>query len=117
MRPVEPRPRPPAEAEASKPKTEPEAPPSTPPPQIAPALTPQQLAGAQRRTSNDIVVAERNLQLVTGKRMNATQNDLIEKVRDFLGQAHEAIRSSDWVRAENLAHKAQILSNELAKSF
>ena len=49
--------------------------------------------------------------------MNATQNDLIEKVRDFLGQAHEAIRSSDWVRAENLAHKAQILSNELAKSF
>lgn len=111
--PTQPRPRPPAEAEAPKPKAEPEP----QPPQIAPQLSPRQLADAQRRTSADIVVAEKNLQLVNGKQLNATQMDLADKVRGFLGQAHDAIRASDWVRAQNLAHKAEILSGELAKSL
>ena len=113
VKPTQPRPRPPAEAEAPKPKAEPEP----EPPQIAPQLSARQLADAQRRTSTDIVAAEKNLQLANGKQLNATQTDLADKVRGFLGQAHDAIRASDWVRAQNLAHKAQILSGELAKSL
>lgn len=113
VKPTPPRPRPPVEPEAPKPKadSEPE------PPQIAPQLSPKQLADAQRRTSADIVTAEKNLQLANGKQLNATQTDLVDKIRGFLSQAHDAIRTSDWVRAQNLAHKAQILSGELAKSL
>ena len=99
------RPRPaPAEPAPLQPKAEPE------PPQISPQLTPAQQADAQRRTTDDIRVAERNLQLADGKQLNASQNDLVEKIRGFLGQAHEAIRATDWVRARNLAQKAQVLS-------
>ena len=109
--PTAPRPRPAAPVEAAKPKEEPEA------PQISPQLSPTQLSDAQRRTTSDISVAERNLQLASGRTLNAAQKDLAEKVRGFLEQAHSAIRASDWVRALNLAQKAQVLSAELIKSL
>jgi len=101
----------PAEAEAPKPK------PDQPPPEIAPQLSPRQQAEATRSTTNDIRVAERNLQLASGKQLKASQKDLVEKIQGFLSQAHEAIRADDWVRAQNLAHKAEVLSVELNRSF
>ena len=107
------RPRPPVEAEAAKPKPEPEP----QPPQIAPQLSAKDQAAAVRITTDDIRMAERNLQSAYGRQLNASQNDLVEKVSGFLAQAHEAIRAGDWVRAQNLAQKAQVLSGELIKSF
>src|ERR1700674_4402107 len=111
--PVEPLPRPaPAPAEPApapvrpKPPAPAEAPARHEAPQISPKLSPTQLANAHRRTTDDIRVAERNLQLAGGKELNASQKDLLEKVRGFLAQAHEAIRAVDWVRAQNLAEKA-----------
>jgi hypothetical protein len=110
--PAPPRPRPaPAEAEAPKPK------PDAPAPEIAPQLSARQQADATRRTTDAVRVAEKNLQASTGKRLNASQKDLVEKIQDFLAQAHEAIRANDWVRAENLAQKAQVLSAELLKAL
>lgn len=106
--PAPPRPAP-AEAEASKPKPE--------PPQISPQLSPQQQADAERLTNGDILTAEKNLQQAEGKQLNASQNDLAEKTREALGRAREAIHASDWLRAQNLAQKAAILSNELLKSL
>ncbi len=103
-------PRPPATAEAVRPR-EPEA------LQISPQLSAARLAVTQRRTTDDIRVAERNLQLAYGKELNASQEDLLGKVRGFLAQAREAIRASDWIRANNLAQKAEILSAELLRSL
>ena len=109
----QPRPRPPVEAEAAAPKPEPEPEPL----QIAPQLSAKDQAAAVRTTTNDIRVAERNLQVAYGRQLNASQNDLVEKIAGFLAQAHEAIRTGDWVRAQNLAQKAQVLSVELLKSL
>ena len=97
---------PPVEAEAAKPKPEPEP----QPPQIAPQLSAKAQAAAVRTTTDDIRVAERNLQTAYGRQLNASQSDLVEKIAGFLAQAHEAIRTGDWVRAQNLAQKAQVLS-------
>jgi hypothetical protein len=108
--PSPPRPRPAPPVEPPKPK-EPEA------PQISPQLSAGQVAAAQRRTTDDIRIAERNLQVANGRSLNASQQDLVEKVRGFLVQAQEAIRAVDWIRASNLAQKAQILSAELIKSL
>jgi hypothetical protein len=109
----QPRPRPPVEAEAAPPKAEPEPEPL----QIAPQLSAKAQAAAVRTTTDDIRVAERNLQLAYGRQLDASQNDLVEKIAGFLAQAHEAIRAGDWVRAQNLAQKAQVLSDELVKSL
>lgn len=113
-----------AKPEPAKPRaTPPESASSEPagpkpaPPQISPSLSPQERAAAERRTNEDLGVAERNIQLVQGRQLNSAQEDLIGKIRDFLGQAREAIRVSDWVRAQNLAQKARVLSVELVHSL
>jgi outer membrane biosynthesis protein TonB len=92
-------------------------PPKPAPPQISPRLSPEEQAAAEQKTYEDIGTAERNLQAAYGKQLNAAQHDLVEKIRGFLGQAREAIRASDWVRARNLAQKAVVLSVELINSL
>ena len=105
--PAKPRPTPPEPPPPAKPA----------PPQISPRLSPEEQAAAERHTNEDISTAERNLQVAYGKQLNSAQQDLVEKIRGFLGQAREAMRASDWVRARNLAQKAQVLSVELVKSL
>ena len=105
---------PPAKPAPAKPRPDPAKP---APPQISPGLSAQEQAAAERVTKEDINVAERNLQAVYGKQLNAAQHDLVEKIRGFLGQAREAMLASDWVRARNLAQKARVLSTELLNSL
>lgn len=94
---------------------------STPPkpaaPQISPQLSAKDLAAAKSSTTSNITTAEKNVQLANGRQLNAAQKDLTEKISGFLAQAHEAIVADDWVRAQNLAEKARVLSSELVKSF
>jgi hypothetical protein len=90
---------------------------AAPAPQISPILSAADQDRLTRRASDDIRAAERNLQLSGGRTLNALQNDLVEKIRGFLAQAHEAIRANDWVRAQNVAEKAQVLSADLVRSF
>ena len=93
-------------------------PPVAAPPQISPRLSAQEQAEAERRSSEDIALAERNLLLAPeSKQLSVAQRDLVEKIRGFLAQAREAIRASDWVRARTLAQKARVLSIELVNSL
>jgi hypothetical protein len=111
-RPV-PRPRPaPAETLEAQP-----TPPKPAPPQISPQLSAKDLEAAKGRTTSQLKTAEENLQAANGKQLNAAQKDLVGKIRGFLDQSHEAIVADDWIRAENLAEKARVLSVELMKSF
>ena len=86
-------------------------------PQISPQLTPADQAIYRQKTNEDIAAAEKNLQKAYGRDLTAAQHDLVEKIRGFIGQAREAARESDWVRAGNLAQKANALSVELVNSF
>jgi len=110
-RPPAPRPRP-APTETPEP-----AQPKPAPPQISPALSPGDLQRAKDNTTTNITAAEQNLQVANGKQLSPAQKDLVGKISGFLSQAHEAIRADDWVRAQNLAEKARLLSAELVKSF
>jgi len=85
-------------------------------PQISPQLSPSVLAAAQSRTRTDIEFSEQTLQAWSARALNAAQKDLAEKIRSFLAQAQEAIGANDWIRAQNLAQKARVLSDELLKS-
>jgi hypothetical protein len=87
------------------------------PPQISPQLSPRDLEATKRNTTTNITTAEQNLQLANGKQLSAAQKDLMEKIKGFLTQSHEAIIADDWVRAQSLAEKARVLSAELVKSF
>jgi len=86
-------------------------------PTMTPRMTPQQQAALEKKTRDDISTAERNLTRVNNRPLNDAQKDMVEKIRGFLGQSRDAIRANDWVRAQNLAQKAQVLSIELVNSL
>lgn len=83
---------------------------------IAPQLTPQEAALARQETNKSLSIAERNLARTRGKSLNATQSDLVSKIKGFLKDAREAAQSGDWSLARSLAKKAQVLSEELLGS-
>jgi hypothetical protein len=109
--------RPPAPRRPAPTETADPTPAKPAPPQISPQLSPKDLETTKKNTTANITAAEQNLQLATGKQLSASQKDLSEKINGFLSQSHEAIMADDWVRAQNLAEKARVLSAELVKSF
>jgi len=110
-----PAPRRPAEQPGAA--SEPEAVAHPAAPQISPQLSAGDQASYQRRTTDDISTAEANLQRAGGRQLNAAQQDLVEKIRSFLGQSRDAGKGGDWVRAQNLSQKARLLSAELIASL
>ncbi len=85
-------------------------------PSIAPQLSKEESAAAQQETNQSLDVAEKILASARGKRLTASQSDLVSKIKGFLKDAREAAQAGDWARARNLAKKAQVLSEELARS-
>jgi hypothetical protein len=111
-------PRKPAPKKPSETTAEPAEQPTRPPaPQISPQLSADDQASYERKTTEDISEAEKNLVQAAGKQLNAAQQDLEEKIRSFLGQSRDASKIGDWARALNLAQKARLLSVELVNSF
>jgi len=100
---------------ATEPASEPAAHPAAP--QIAPQLSAGDQASLERRTNDDIAVAERNLQQASGRQLSAAQQDLVAKISSFLAQSRDASKDGDWARAQNLAQKARLLSVELQNSL
>jgi hypothetical protein len=85
--------------------------------QISPQLSPGDQASYEHSTNDDLAIAEKNLQQASGRQLSAAQQDLVEKIRSFTGQARDAGKDADWTRAQNLAQKARLLSIELINSL
>jgi outer membrane biosynthesis protein TonB len=98
-------------------ENESEQPAHPPAPQISPQLSPSDQATYKRKTEDDTTAAEKNLQETSGKQLSAAQLDLVGKIRSFLSQSRDASKDGDWARAQNLAQKARLLSDELINSF
>jgi DNA polymerase III gamma/tau subunit len=113
-KPTPPARKPPTESAGDSPA---EQPARTPAPQISPQLSPGDQASLQRKTQDDIGVAQKNLQQSSGRVLSAAQTDLVEKIKSFLSQSTEASKTGDWARAQNLSQKARLLSVELVDSL
>jgi len=86
-------------------------------PLIVPQVSATESAAAQQEINANLASAERNLEAVRAKNLNATQTDMANKAKGFMDEAREAAQSGDWARARSLAKKAQVLAEELARSF
>ena len=111
-----PAPRRPTEGQPSS-ESESEAAARQPALQITPELSPGDEATYERRTADDLAIAEKNLGQAAGKQLSAAQQDLVAKITSFSSQSRDASKSGDWVRAQNLAQKARLLSIELLNSL
>jgi hypothetical protein len=112
IRSVPPRPRvaPPPSGDAGKAEKEPE-------PRIVPELSSVEMDAAKAETEQNLDTMKKNLTAASGRILNASQQDLMSKVRGFAESAREAMRSGDWMRAKNLSKKAEVLSEELVDSL
>ena len=97
-------------AEPSKPEKQPE-------PKIVPEFSAEEVESAKAETQRNLDMMEKNLTMSSGKKLNASQEDLVSKVRGFAENARDAMKGGDWVRAKNLSKKAEVLSEELAASL
>lgn len=102
-----------AEPPSSEPQ--PQAPPAAPPPQLKQILTPEQRAALERNINERLARARATLASLRGKALDAQQTTLVEHIQTFIAQAEEA-RTSDLLRASNLAERADVLARDLAAS-
>jgi hypothetical protein len=86
-------------------------------PAMAPQLTPDESAAAQQQTDQSLRAAEANLGRFRGRALTPAQSEMAGKTRDFIRQSHQAASEKDWIRARNLAEKAQLLSEELLRAL
>lgn len=86
-------------------------------PQISQQISPADEAAYKQKTNGALTIAESNLRQTEGKQLNSSQRDMVEKIEGFVSQSREALAGSDWTRAQNLAKKAEVLSNELVSSL
>jgi ribosomal protein S20 len=56
-----------------------------------------------------------NLKQVAGRDLTPAEQSMVDQIRTYLRQAKAANESGDVSRAHTLAHKAQLLSSELAR--
>jgi hypothetical protein len=111
VRAVPAKPRVPAPSLPSEPASKPEI------PEIAPQMTAEETTAAQQQTNQSVSIAERNVEATQGKTLNATQLDLVSKIRSFISEARDASHAADWNRARTAAKKAEVLSVQLASSL
>src|SRR5579872_4109057 len=93
---------------------EPDRPPA---PEISPQMSQSDQVELTKQTQQYVTTAQENLHRADGRELNTSQHDMADKIRGFLEQAQDAIRTSDWSRAKNLSQKAYLLSIELVKTL
>ncbi|SRR5581483_1091335 len=84
-------------------------------PQIAPAVTPDQASQQRDITSQLLIATDANLNRVTGRQLSQADRDTVDQIHTYMRQAKAASASGDTSRAQTLAQKARLLSEELAR--
>ena len=83
--------------------------------QIVPGM-PQAQASHQRQNTEQLLAStEANLQQIAGRNLNATQQETVGQIRNYIVEAHSALKDGDTQRAHRLADKAQQLADDLVK--
>jgi len=59
---------------------------------------------------------ENNLRNIAKRRLSSVEQSTVTQIRDYINQSKQATKEGDLVRAHNLANKAHLLSDDLAKA-
>ncbi len=84
------------------------------PGQISPSLPQNEAAHDQATTEQVLQSAETNLSGIK-RQLSQDEEAMVTQIKDYVNQSRQATKENDLVRAHNLATKARLLSDELAK--
>jgi hypothetical protein len=72
---------------------------------------------SHKRSSTEQITAatKENLKKAAGLQLNASQQEMVSQIKQFMAQSKAAVAAGDLERGHNLAMKAHLLSDELVK--
>lgn len=82
--------------------------------QISPSLSNAEVAHNQVTTEQLLQSTETNLNGIK-RQLSQDEQAIVTQIRDFMNQSRQATKANDLTRAYNLALKARLLSDDLAK--
>lgn len=77
--------------------------------------TPAQQASSARSAEEINSATEENLNKLQGRQLDSNQMQTMSQIRQFMEESRKAVAAGDPERAQNLATKARLLSEELLK--
>jgi len=83
--------------------------------QLTPATSPVQAQQQRASTASLLAATDANLKRVAGRQLTPAQQSMIDEIHTYMRQAKAAAASADTNRAQTLAYKARLLSDELAR--
>jgi outer membrane biosynthesis protein TonB len=117
-KPVARKPAPPAPAEAPKPEPAKPEPPKPAVPDSSVQITadvPRAAVRSQTQNTEQLLRDSEAKLASLGRSLSESELAMQRQARNYIAQANEAVRAGDIERAYNLAVKASLLANELAK--
>jgi hypothetical protein len=83
--------------------------------QLTPAVNPAEAKSERANTASLLAATDANLKRVAGRQLTPAQQNMVEEINAYMRQARAAAASADTNRAQTLAYKARLLSDELAR--
>ncbi len=69
----------------------------------------------QKDTTSQLLASSENILANIRRSLNSGEQDMVTQARNYIAQSRKAIDDGDLERAHNLAIKAHLLADELAK--
>lgn len=83
--------------------------------QLTPGMSKEQATSQRQNTTQLLAATDNNLKRISARPLNSGQQDSVSQIRKYMEQARAAEQAGDVERAHNLASKALLLSDDLAK--
>lgn len=84
--------------------------------QISPVVSHNETIHGTATTDQLLESTDTNLRSITKRQLSSDEQSILAQINDYITQSHQATKDGDLVRAHNLALKAHLLSDDLAKS-
>jgi hypothetical protein len=88
---------------------------SEPAAQIAPGMTPAEATRQRHNAEQSLGATDDKLKRLAGRTLDAKQQETVGQIRNYMEGARSALKEGDVRRANTLAQKAHLLSEDLAK--
>jgi hypothetical protein len=83
--------------------------------QLAPGMSEEQASRQRQSTSQLLATTDTNLKQISARQLSLSQQDSVSQIRKYMEQAKAAEDAGDMQRAQNLASKALLLSDDVVK--
>jgi hypothetical protein len=81
--------------------------------QLTPAVSPGQAKTQRAYTASLLAETDANLKRIAGRQLTPDQQSTMDQIRTYMQQSKDAATAADTDRAQTLAYKARLLSEEL----